>query len=174
MRRMTPAEKARIALRVERAKSAIPLVEGYRLGQGGFDPKAPSPGRFCDCSGFVAWVLGLSRRPKPSRMWWIETTNVWRDASGRMSVFVPCDPTPGCVIVYPDNRKRIGLLTRTSQGHMAIVSAVDSRGRPSRIVDCSASKNGVRERREAGVFTSRDDWLCCTLRQDLAGSEQDE
>lgn len=178
--RISDATLKRLASRVDRAKSAIGKVKAYRLGKGGFNPNAPHPGDSCDCSGFVSWVIGLSRMPKPSRPWWIETTNIFRDATGRQSTFVPCDPFPGCLIVYPDRKVKIwksGVLRLASkQGHVAVVAEVGADGKPLRIVDCSARADGVAVRRSSLVFPvlcnpSSGDFdgcsLCCTLLEDV-------
>lgn len=102
----------------------------YVLGAGGMDPHLPSPGGICDCSGFVAWCLGLSRKPKPSRPWWIETTAMVRDATGQKAVFAFLDgPEPGCVVVYGDKGGH--------QGHTGIVTVVRS-PRDYDVVDCSS------------------------------------
>lgn len=55
-----------------RALSALAMDVYYELGTGGFNPAAASPATLCrrphgvvpccDCSGFVAWCLGIPRR----------------------------------------------------------------------------------------------------------------
>src|SRR5690606_34294777 len=49
---------------VLRARSVVNGSLLYKLGSGGMFPndEIPSRDRFCDCSGFVCWVLHLSRK----------------------------------------------------------------------------------------------------------------
>lgn len=158
---MQKPNEAIMRARLARARSAIGAPIRYKLGHGGFDPGHPLPSKdgLCDCSGFVAWVLGISRRPKPSRLWWIESTNVWRDANGRQSAFVKLDePVPGCIVVYPDSGGR--------QGHIAVYSGRDARSKAPRVVECSAGADGIREGLQRAFV--RGDTVYCVLRQDLA------
>ncbi len=59
--RLTPADV------LKRAKAHRNAGVTYRLGAGGMNPDAPHPydtikgKRYCDCSGFVAYTLGISR-----------------------------------------------------------------------------------------------------------------
>lgn len=154
--------------RVARARSAIGKGTIYKLGLGGFDPNAAHPGQKCDCSGFAAWCLRLSRKPKEERNWWIETTAIVRDAlsDDPNGVFAKIDcPVPGCLVVYPDRKTE----SRTVQGHVGIVSAVRSQ-KDFDIVDCSSfsyreHRDAIRER--SGVFMPKKGAIFCTLRQDL-------
>ena len=150
--------------RLARARSAVGAPIRYGLGRGGFDPTHPLPtkdGR-CDCSGFVAWVLGMSRKPKLTRPWWIESTNVWRDANGRQSVFVKLDgPVPGCVVVVPDKNGH--------EGHIGIYAGADGRTRAPRVVDCSLGRDGIAEHRQHAF--ARSDAVYCVLRQDMEHTE---
>lgn len=137
-----------------RAKSAVDRGIRYKLGHGGFYPKDPLPSRdgYCDCSGFVAWVLQMSRRPKIGRWWWIETTNVWNDATKSMRVFQRIGgPRPGCIVVYPDSVN--------SEGHIGIVSGIA----PLTVIDCSASANGIFER-SGRVFEKNKNTIFCMLK----------
>lgn len=117
---------------VHRARTAIGHRTRYHLGSGGMNPFAarPSDGGQCDCSGFVAWCLGVSREA-PQTIGWIETTRVYHDATGAHRLFraVPLTAArPGDVIVYPDHGGH--------QGHIGLVTAAD-RG-PTRIAHCCA------------------------------------
>lgn len=149
-------------LRVARARSAIGRGTVYRLGRGGFDPRAPHPGPECDCSGFAAWTLGMSRRPKLGRLWWIETTNIVRDATGRRRVFTQIPgPVPGCLVVYGDRGGR--------QGHVGVVTRVSSQFSFD-IVDCSSGSwrhglDAIRER--SGRFMVDSGAIFVALRQDM-------
>lgn len=165
--------------RISRARTAIGKGILYKLGYGGTDPKLPLPtnGKYCDCSGFIAWVLGIKRSPKPTRNWWIETTMMCNDAkSGKpTSTFVKLpEAEPGCLVAYPDRVVRRILpngevVTRIRQGHVAIVTAVTS-GRIT-CIDCGAGNGGttveaIRERDLTELFLSRGG-IFITLRQDL-------
>ncbi|MCW5943287.1 MAG: CHAP domain-containing protein [Fimbriimonadaceae bacterium] len=144
---------------LHRARSAVGLGTEYRLGRGGFKPTALWTDRSSDCSGFVAWVLGLSRVPKLSRPWWIETTAIHRDATGKRRVFERIfEPTPGCVVVYPD--------LNGAQGHVGIVASVS----PLTVVDCSlgsfrAFHEAIREH-NGTAFERRTDAIFVCLKQD--------
>jgi hypothetical protein len=175
--------------RVQRAKSAVGLGIKYKLGKGGWHPKAPSPdaitlsnyGLQCDCSGFVAWVLMMRRDQINAKKWWskllpwIETTMVYKDATGPQRVFVRLkEPEPGCLVVYGDSGK--------SQGHIAVVTEVElfygdainlhggKRIRSIKVVDCSSGMSrstgeAIRERN--GDFFLKNGAIFCCLKQDL-------
>ncbi len=154
--------------RVRRARSAAGQAIRYALGRGGFNPRSALPDDglgACDCSGFVAWTLQLSRKPKASRPWWIETTQIVRDASGRQSVFVRLEQAvPGCLVVFPD-RRVAGVLRH---GHAAVVTGV---GATLTGVDCSSSsykefREAILERR-LSFMADNPRSVFCTLRQDL-------
>ena len=136
-----------------RARSAIGLKTVYKLGAGGFDPKAEHPGLRrgtctfkshgkalveCDCSGFGAWGLGTSRwlkgTPLGADYVWFECSNVWRDALsswGFVNMLMRGNIRPGDIVVEPDRNGK--------QGHIAIVSQVPgAAGMDWRIIHCSA------------------------------------
>lgn len=144
--------------RISRARSALhcdPPVR-YRLGRGGFDPGSQTPGQNgeCDCSGFIAWCLGLSRDQRKKHGMWISTTDIAVDANGKQRLFVKlAKPEPGCIVVYPDREGR--------QGHVALVTQAS----PLWGIDCSAGRNGIAERSLA--FFQRHRPTYCALRQDL-------
>lgn len=112
---------------VARALSAIGLPTRYRLGTGGQDPTARHPadacGR-CDCSGYVAWSLGLPRLMRGDAR--LRAINGGRLSTAAM---VACSadpgwilerveaPAPGDVVVYA--RERPG-----GYGHCGIVVEV--------------------------------------------------
>lgn len=152
-----------------RARSQVGLGVGYSLGCGGWDPDSPKAsetttrkgerGEWCDCSGFVAWCVGLSRRRTicPG-LWGVSTVSIHRDATTKGRFFcalgkagggrLPFDPQPGDLVVYPD---RYDPKTRkTRQGHVAVL--VDHTKRL--IVDCSGSAGGITER-VAGSWWNR-------------------
>lgn len=153
---------------IARARSAVGKGIKYKNGKGGYDPKAALPGstvvqllppakyQGCDCSGFVAWVVGVSRDPGRRKdklwPWWFETSNIWTDARGKQLRFelVPVQQLRvGDLVVYPDHRTADGEL---KQGHIAVV--VD----PVQhiVIDCSYSQSkktgqGITER-DGGFF----------------------
>ncbi|WP_157179566.1 hypothetical protein [Rhizobium sp. CF142] len=76
----------RASAAVNRALSATDKGTRYGLGTGEMDPGNPSPAanRKCDCSGFVAWCLGMSRKTREAfyLKWdggWIGTIAVSKD-----------------------------------------------------------------------------------------------
>lgn len=140
------AEETQVKLNAERlrrrlTRAHLALGQGirYKLGYGGMDPSRSTPAESrllyrnrCDCSGYVAWCLGLSRKPKPYRPWWIETTNVYRDAVSARRVFriIP-EPVPGCVVVFGD-------YTRNGIKHEGHIGLVVGGGEDDyRVIDCT-------------------------------------
>jgi hypothetical protein len=92
----------------------------------------------CDCSGFVCWALGISRRDGAGagddEDQWINTDSIWNDAIHEGARFYAIDrATPGCLVVYPqkDSRERFG--------HVGLVSEVGADGRAASVVHCSAT-----------------------------------
>ena len=159
----------RLQTRVIRARRAIGRGTKYKLGQGGFHPIDTLPTRtgYCDCSGFVAWVLGLDRwqgrhnKRHSSAMPWIETTAMVRDANGKGLLFVKLDgPVPGCIVVYGDSFGR--------QGHTGIVDNV--RGpKDFDVVHCSVGndRSGDAIQRTHGSLFVKKKAIFITLREDL-------
>ena len=132
---------------VDRARSVVGKRIIYKLGKGGYHPEDPFPSRSgeADCSGFVSWCLGISRRKRfGDGHEWVSTSDIYRDANGVQGLFEKIEvPEPGCLVVYPDSK--VG--SRTRQGHVAIVTET----KPLRGVDCSMSSykrygDAVRER----------------------------
>lgn len=141
---------------VERARSMVGFDTGrglvqYRLGYGGKDPFQPHPGQpdgryqWCDCSGFVAWCLGLDRRQPasfPESGGWISTDSMVREARRGAQWFTRAErPTVGSIVVYPDQRDDSGRTRR--QGHTGIVTWVpdiwDGDFSEVKVTHCSAS-----------------------------------
>jgi hypothetical protein len=121
---------------IARARAAIGLGITYGLGKGGTNPLAPTPANSanqCDCSGFIAWVIGYSRRPSGNPTGgWISTSHIVADARGRQKLFRQIDaPVPGSIAVYPD--------ANGHQGHTGLVVGVN----PLMGIDCAA--RGVTE-----------------------------
>lgn len=130
---------------VARARSMVARDVVYRLGAGGVDPKAPTPttGGACDCSGFVAWCLGVSRKTDHPlyASWnggWLETSAIVRDIKlTGAGLFLWCRTwdaaAPGDLLVYGD--------AGGHQGHVGMIVQLAPKGRRSlestRVVHCS-------------------------------------
>jgi cell wall-associated NlpC family hydrolase len=126
---------------LQRARSAIGHKVKYRLGAGGIDPNSPTPASIdnaCDCSGFVYWCLGISRKtdhPLYVRFngGWINTDAIVHDANQPTGLFFPLDePKVGCLWVFPSRRPK------RPYGHVGIVSAVRN-GKVTKVIHCAAS-----------------------------------
>jgi hypothetical protein len=93
------------------------------------NPGSPTPaaGNLCDCTGFVAWCLGFSR--KLDDQFYKSFNGGW--FIGRsVGIMEPLDkPRPGAVVVFPDGNG--------SQGHIGIVTAVSSSKQISKVIHCS-------------------------------------
>jgi peptidoglycan hydrolase-like protein with peptidoglycan-binding domain len=120
---------------LDRARIALEADVIYVLGKGGFDPTRPLT-KECDCSGFVAWAIGIPREFPPGSGRWLDTDAYWSAGGGAAkaagfpllkNVSAP-DAEPGDVIVYPDQGG--------SQGHIGIISGVDESGEP-KVIHCS-------------------------------------
>lgn len=105
---------------IARAQSAVGQGIRYRLGKGGMNSGSPTPaaGGGCDCSGFVAWCLGFSRKLDEAfyrnfNGGWFETTAVWNDIGSSVGIFDEVTKRPGAVIVYPD--------AEGHQGHIGVL-----------------------------------------------------
>ena len=144
---------------LERAKSQVGKLR-YKLGRGGNDPKAdraaplawavpkgsliPALARWADCSGFVAWCLGI-RRSLPIPNYYVHTDAIYFDAINvhRQRLFValgaaggnrlPFDPQPGDLVVFPDYKDATG---KHREGHVAII--VDHSTRM--VIDCASGR----------------------------------
>lgn len=100
---------------LSRAQAAVGQGIRYKLGKGGMKPGSPTPasGGQCDCSGFVAWCLGMSRQTnelfyKNFNGGWIETSAVWADIGSSVGIFDATSKKPGAVVVYPDGNGHEG------------------------------------------------------------------
>jgi hypothetical protein len=157
--------------RIERARSAVEKGIVYRLGKGGFNSANDSPGwdhGQCDCSGFVSWVLQTRRSPKKGRNFWIETTAIAHDVREGETMFVECDPQPGCLCVYGDSGGH--------QGHIGVVTSATLNGDRDVIalrgIDCSMGSyrqtgDAVQERDLTKVFGLNARTIYCCLKQDV-------
>ncbi|HET7273992.1 MAG TPA: peptidoglycan-binding protein [Longimicrobiaceae bacterium] len=126
---LTNASAART---LERARSAIGRNTKYVLGAGGMRPFTELSRR-CDCSGFVAWAIGIPRQLPPRTGGWLDTDAYWRGgepvADGLFPQMTPGTALPGDLFVYPDDNGR--------QGHIGIIGEVGANG-PETVVHCSS------------------------------------
>jgi hypothetical protein len=127
---------------IDRARSVAMGGCHYGLGCGGFDPTRTHPwddSMSCDCSGYVAWALGVARHT--SNPWyvqqnggWIETSAIIRDCETPFGFFaqvMPKDARPGDLLVYGD-RSAGG---KMRQGHVGICTEIDKG--PAKVIHCS-------------------------------------
>lgn len=118
---------------VDRAKKDCGRKVKYKLGKGGFDCTAEFADQSgeADCSGAVSHFIGTDRQTNQIPGGWIETSLVYQDAALTHAFFrqVPV-PQIGDVVVYPDKGK--------SQGHIGMITAVDSKNKPTYCAHCTA------------------------------------
>lgn len=94
----------------------------------------------CDCSGFVCWVLGISRKQPGTRGTreggWIDTTAIYDDAvagpNHRFRVVAAHEARRGDLIVYRDGAK-----PGAEQGHVGVLTAVAPQREDWRVVHCA-------------------------------------
>lgn len=127
---------------VARARGCIGHGCAYVLGHGGMHPAAlypwppGMPNVGCDCSGFVAWCLGVSRmltkdHPHYPFGGWFETSAVARDARSPFGFVAEVAwhlAKPGDILVWGD--------AGGHQGHIGLVSECNADG-PVKVVHCS-------------------------------------
>lgn len=117
---------------MNRAHSVLNLKTVYKLGKGGFDPtKGFTPQ--CDCSGFIAWAIGIPRELPPRSNKWLSTDEYWKGgAPVKANLFLPKnlnEAMVGDLLVYPDSGG--------NQGHIALINQVDL-NMPTFIIHCSS------------------------------------
>ena len=114
-----------------RARSCLGKNTRYKLGKGGINPLNPLTSE-CDCSGFVAWAIGIPRELPPRSGKWLQTTTYWEGGGdvgdGLFDLTAPAQAQPGDLYVYPDGGEK--------QGHMGIISEVQN-GKPLKVFHCS-------------------------------------
>lgn len=129
-----------------RARSAIGHGTLYKLGKGGFNPASPHPWNAlgeCDCSGYAAWCLGVSRHTEHpfyahQNGGWLETSAIVADAHSSFGMFEAIrweQAQPGDLLVYGDSGGH--------QGHVGVVSEVNDSG-PTAACHCSSGNARVR------------------------------
>lgn len=115
-----------------RAHSALGLGTIYKLGKGGFNPAKPMTPS-CDCSGFVAWAIGIPRELPPKGNKWLDTDAYYASGkpvkAGLFTEVAIIDAEPGDLLVYPDKGG--------AQGHIGIVTQVDLSA-PTYVIHCSS------------------------------------
>ncbi|MBI5100307.1 MAG: CHAP domain-containing protein [Nitrospirae bacterium] len=125
---------------ISRARSVLGKGIKYRLGKGGLKALTISPANDvneCDCSGYAAWCLGLSRmtdNPVYQKFngGWINTDAIVYDANTPVGIFETLEtPIPGCLIVYPGSSPK-------SVGHVGIVTETSGEGEVIKVIHCSS------------------------------------
>ena len=128
---------------LSRARAASGRKIKYKLGAGGMNPAQPLPANInheCDCSGYVCWALGISRKTEhPLYLQfnggWINTDAMVHDGRKASGYFEPlAKPKVGALIVYGKNPK-------ASVGHVGIVTALDAAGGVSKVIHCSSGNH---------------------------------
>ncbi|OLY91822.1 chitosanase of glycosyl hydrolase group 75 [Cnuella takakiae] len=133
---------------IKRARTMLSRRTIYKLGKGGMNPsalRASDSNNELDCSGFVAWCLGISRHTSNSfyasyngdgNKGWFETTAVYRDANHHLGLVTRIDnPVRGCIVVYGDSIVN----GQRRQGHIGIVTEVSEAGVARKVIHCSSS-----------------------------------
>ena len=91
---------------ISRAHSALAHGTIYKLGKGGMDPTKPLTTE-CDCSGFIAWSMGIPRELPPGSNKWLSTDEYWNSGkpvkAGLFSQVPIHEMNAGDLLVYPDN-----------------------------------------------------------------------
>lgn len=117
---------------IQRAYSALDFTTQYKLGEGGFNPIIPLTPQ-CDCSGFIAWVIGIPREFPPGSNRWLSTTEYWTGGSpvlaGLLSQVELHQTQVGDLLVYPHHNGQVG--------HIALVNEVKF-SQPVQILHCSS------------------------------------
>ena len=119
---------------IARARSAVSKGIRYKLGSGGTNPTSalPTSDHFCDCSGFVCWALGLSRKTTlpfyQKYGGWIFTDSMVADVNSQAGIFEKvATPEVGCIVVYGAGAQI---------GHVGILSEVEN-GQMKKVIHCS-------------------------------------
>src|SRR5690349_2429041 len=128
-------QTASIAQSLARARTGLEETTVYTLGKGGFDPTKQLT-KECDCSGFIAWAIGIPRELPPGSQRWLDTDAYWAGGgSAAKAAGFPLFKTvaaaaaePGDLIVYPDHAGH--------EGHIGIIADVKQDGKLS-VIHCS-------------------------------------
>ncbi|WHI47559.1 peptidoglycan-binding protein [Microbulbifer sp. JMSA004] len=122
---------------LKRARSCLERKTRYKLGKGGINPLNPLVAE-CDCSGFVAWSIGVPRELPPGSAKWLQTSSYW-EGGGEVgddlfALVTSAQAQPGDLYVYPDHGRK--------QGHMGIITEVKG-GEPTSVIHCSSGNNKI-------------------------------
>jgi hypothetical protein len=119
---------------VSRAQSWCHIGTTYALSKGGYEWLPDFPAEELDCSGFIASVLGRSRKPQLDFPYWLSTDSIWTDCGDKQRLFKQINkPIRGCLVVYPDDDGK--------QGHVSVVSAEDVENGELTGIDCASSSS---------------------------------
>ncbi len=120
---------------IQKARTAVGKKIKYKLGEGGINPSLalPTSNNECDCSGFICWVLGLSRKTTipfyQKYGGWIFTDSMEKDVISSAGIFEKLNiPEVGCIVVYGAGPKI---------GHVGIVSEVENE-KMKKVIHCSS------------------------------------
>lgn len=117
---------------MHRAHSALKLTTQYKLGEGGFNPIKPLTPQ-CDCSGFIAWAIGIPREFPPGSNRWLSSTAYWAGGypvlPGLLSQIELQQAQVGDFWVYPHQNGQVG--------HIALIHEVNN-SQPTQILHCSS------------------------------------
>ena len=127
---------------MQRARHALThSVALYKLGSGGWNPETDLPesrAGYCDCSGFVSWVIGEPRKTANDFLrsvngGWIETTGIVKDARSPDGMFTMVEvPKVGDLFVWGDSGGK--------QGHVGIISEVKD-NKATKVIHCSSGNS---------------------------------
>jgi len=126
---------ANIQQSLARARTGLEETITYSLGSGGLDPTKPLTQK-CDCSGFIAWSIGIPREFPPGSQRWLDTDAYWNGGGGAAKAagfpllhnVAAAEAEPGDLIVYPDQNGH--------QGHIGVISGVKENGQLL-VIHCS-------------------------------------
>ena len=112
----------------------------YTLGSGGYGWMQDEFDAECDCSGFIAFCLGLSRKPSTAFMakgvkWWFSTDSMVLAAKEGVFFREVEKGTPGCIAAFPDYKSQ----GKRRQGHTGYIT--EWRGTVPWGYDCSSSQS---------------------------------
>jgi hypothetical protein len=131
---------------INRALGMVGQGTKYKLGRGGMNPNlaTPAPKGECDCTGFIAWCFGISRKTNnPFYMkymnGWFETSVIYKDVGHTAGLFEQLvKPRAGAIIVFGDYTTSSG----RKEGHIGLITSLNNNA--VQVVHCSSGndKNG--------------------------------
>ena len=139
----TPAPSTFDQRLIDRARSAIGKGTRFESGKGGADPAAANPldneGR-CDTSGFIAWVIGQSRRTTNEfylgkNEGWMNVLRMRQDVLAEGGFLSQINtPAPGCLALYgssEDSDLNAAIVTE--------VTEINGRTVPTKVISCTSN-----------------------------------